>query len=77
LNLILTGLDGNIVGAGATTFTGSVGATALSVTSTYTAASTSDVIVADAFSDVTTALDADAGTAGAAASTTNYLPWVD
>jgi hypothetical protein len=71
------GLDGNIVGAGATTFTGSVGATALSVTSTYTAASTSDVIVADAFSDVTTALDADAGTAGAAASTTNYLPWVD
>ena len=71
------GLDGNIVGAGATTFTGSVGATALSVTSTYTAASTSDVIVADAFSDVTTALDADAGTAGAAASTTNYLSLVD
>ena len=70
------GLDGDIVGAGVTSFTGSVGATALSVTSTYTAASTSDVIVADAFADARIALDADAGTAGAAASTTNYLPWV-
>ena len=70
------GLDGDIVGAGVTAFTGSVGATALSVTSTYTAASTSDVIVADAFADARIALDADAGTAGAAASTTNYLPWV-
>ena len=70
------GLDGDIVGAGVTAFTGSVGATALSVTSTYTAASTSDVIVADAFADARIALDADAGTPGAAASTTNYLPWV-
>ena len=70
------GLDGDIVGAGVTSFTTSVGATALSVTSTYTAASTSDVIVADAFADARIALDADAGTAGAAASTTNYLPWV-
>ena len=70
------GLDGDIVGAGVTSFTTSVGATALSVTSTYTAASTSDVIVADAFTDARIALDADAGTAGAAASTTNYLPWV-
>ena len=70
------GLDGDIVGAGVTSFTGSVGATALSVTSTYTAASTSDVIVADAFADARIALDADAGTPGAAASTTNYLPWV-
>ena len=70
------GLDGDIVGAGVTSFTTSVGATALSVTSTYTAASTSDVIVADAFADARIALDADAGTPGAAASTTNYLPWV-
>ena len=70
------GLDGDSVGAGVTASTGSVGATALSVTSTYTAASTSDVIVADAFADARIALDADAGTAGAAASTTNYLPWV-
>ena len=70
------GLDGDSVGAGVTTFNGSVGATALSVTSTYTAASTSDVIVADAFADARIALDADAGTAGAPASTTNYLPWV-
>ena len=70
------GLDGDSVGAGVTTFGGSVGATALSVTSTYTAASTSDVIVADAFADARIALDADAGTAGAPASTTNYLPWV-
>ena len=70
------GLDGDSVGAGVTTFGGSVGATALSVTSTYTAASTSDVIVADAFADARKALDADAGTPGAAASTTNYLPWV-
>ena len=70
------GLDGDIVGAGVTSFTASVGATALSVTSTYTAASTSDVIVADAFADARIALDADAGTPGAAASTTNYLPWV-
>ena len=70
------GLDGDIVGAGVTSFTTSVGATALSVTSTYTAASTSDVIVADAFADARIALDANAGTPGAAASTTNYLPWV-
>ena len=70
------GLDGDSVGANVTDFTGSVNATALSVTSTYTAASTSDVIVADAFADARIALDADAGTAGAPASTTNYLPWV-
>ena len=70
------GLDGDSVGANVTDFTGSVNATALSVTSTYTAASTSDVIVADAFADARIALDADAGTPGAAASTTNYLPWV-
>ena len=49
----------------------------LSVNSTYTAASTSDVIVADAFADARIALDADAGTPGAAASAVNYLPWVD
>ena len=70
------GLDGDIVGAKVTDFTDSVGATVLSVTGTYTAASTSDVIVAEAFADARKALDADAGTAGAAASTTNYLPWV-
>ena len=70
------GLDGDIVGAGVTAFTGSVSATVLSVNSTYTAASTSDVIVADAFADARIALDANAGTPGAAASTTNYLPWV-
>jgi hypothetical protein len=49
----------------------------LSVTGTYTAAASTNVFEDEAFSDVTTALDADAGTAGAAASTTNYLPWVD
>ena len=42
------GLDGDSIGAGATSFgVNNNGATALSVTSTYTAASTSDVIVAD------------------------------
>lgn len=71
------GLDGDLVGAGATTFTGSVGATMLSVTSTYTSAAATDKLSADAFTDVTNALDTVAATPGAAASTTNYLSWVD
>ena len=49
----------------------------LSVTSTYTSAAATDKLSADAFTDVTNALDTVAATPGAAASTTNYLSWVD
>jgi len=67
------GVEVETTQSGGITFTGG---TALSVTGTYTAAPTTSIMVAEAFSDVTLPLDSDAGSS-TTASTTNYLAWVE
>ncbi|MDC6478595.1 hypothetical protein PQZ08_01915 [Flavobacteriaceae bacterium] len=67
------GVEVDTTQSGGIVFTGG---TALSVTGTYTAAPTTSIMVAEAFSDVTLPLDSDAGSSTTAA-TTNYLAWVE
>jgi hypothetical protein len=71
------GIDYNTIQAGAfvMSFTAASGASTLTVASTYTGAQSFDVYRDDAFSDVTTVLDLNAGTS-TTATTRNYLPWV-